>query len=580
MADKVFNIIIKLLKQGGADVETVKGLTDIKNAMVAGMSVVGGFTAAWYTVDKVLKATVGEFATYAKDVDIFSSALGTSADQGSRLIQIADDLGISSSELQTSLFRAVKTGMDPTVEGLAKMADEYVALQDPQKQADFLTKNFGKSSQELARLLAEGGAGIRARNEGIAASLILDQAAIQKQRDYEAALDDSADSVKALKVALGGEWMPFWTNLVNYAVKSVEGWQKGLDALAYNKAVRKLAQEMQDAAGKTDAAGRHVKGLTQNYIDLAAAEIAAQDAKNARPSNPTIDQGAALEALWLKNQEKAAISTNAALRQLSDTYGFIISNAQTYEQTQQGLTEAGRNAAQAQRDLEEVQKATPWDTVKIEQYRQKLSDAAGAYADLDAAAQKANTLQMADLLKTELTNLGMAPDQVMQNVMEYERTHGLISQEAYDDAKTKIADVQLLVKGIMGDDGTGTKGLRFDVDSGQAQANLTAIQTALDNLKDKTITVNVEYSSSGAAPQAAGGDYWVTTPTLFLAGEAGPERATFTPMGRGSTYNNYNTYSGGNEAGMQALLQETREQRRDIQALAERLATALDKRIR
>ena len=38
-----------------------------------------------------------------------------------------------------------------------------------------------------------------------------------------------------------------------------------------------------------------------------------------------------------------------------------------------------------------------------------------------------------------------------------------------------------------------------------------------------------------AGAQAAGGDYWVTRPTLFLAGEAGPERATFRPGGGGSS---------------------------------------------
>lgn len=39
---------------------------------------------------------------------------------------------------------------------------------------------------------------------------------------------------------------------------------------------------------------------------------------------------------------------------------------------------------------------------------------------------------------------------------------------------------------------------------------------------------------SGPRPveQASGGDWWVTRPTLFLAGEAGPERATFTPAGK------------------------------------------------
>jgi len=36
-----------------------------------------------------------------------------------------------------------------------------------------------------------------------------------------------------------------------------------------------------------------------------------------------------------------------------------------------------------------------------------------------------------------------------------------------------------------------------------------------------------------APPQAAGGDYLVNEPTTFLAGEAGPERATFTPLNGG-----------------------------------------------
>ena len=37
----------------------------------------------------------------------------------------------------------------------------------------------------------------------------------------------------------------------------------------------------------------------------------------------------------------------------------------------------------------------------------------------------------------------------------------------------------------------------------------------------------------GPIPQDDGGDWMVTEPTLFLAGEAGPERATFTPMDGG-----------------------------------------------
>lgn len=101
-------------------------------------------------------------------------------------------------------------------------------------------------------------------------------------------------------------------------------------------------------------------------------------------------------------------------------------------------------------------------------------------------------------------------------------------------------------------------------------------QTALSNIKDKSVTITTnhvdnyytnrhgpdqagyageggsnQYGNAGPAGgggtggttgggaghgaqegQAAGGDYVVTGPRWFLAGEAGPERATFTPLGR------------------------------------------------
>lgn len=42
----------------------------------------------------------------------------------------------------------------------------------------------------------------------------------------------------------------------------------------------------------------------------------------------------------------------------------------------------------------------------------------------------------------------------------------------------------------------------------------------------------LDQSANWGGAQANGGDYMVSRPTLFLAGEAGPERATFTPIGK------------------------------------------------
>jgi tape measure domain-containing protein len=56
-------------------------------------------------------------------------------------------------------------------------------------------------------------------------------------------------------------------------------------------------------------------------------------------------------------------------------------------------------------------------------------------------------------------------------------------------------------------------------------------------LRDAMQALNIGHTIPGPrggryTPQALGGDYMVRRPTLFLAGEAGPERATFTPQGK------------------------------------------------
>jgi hypothetical protein len=49
----------------------------------------------------------------------------------------------------------------------------------------------------------------------------------------------------------------------------------------------------------------------------------------------------------------------------------------------------------------------------------------------------------------------------------------------------------------------------------------------------EVLDVSGGFGTYGGA-QAEGGDYMVNRPTWFLAGEAGPERATFTPFGKSS----------------------------------------------
>lgn len=69
-------------------------------------------------------------------------------------------------------------------------------------------------------------------------------------------------------------------------------------------------------------------------------------------------------------------------------------------------------------------------------------------------------------------------------------------------------------------------------------------------------------------PQAGGGDWLVTKPTLFLAGEAGPERATFTPMKGGRQQEN----------NPQVIVQATVSSQIDVARLAQDVAMEIRRR--
>jgi hypothetical protein len=76
------------------------------------------------------------------------------------------------------------------------------------------------------------------------------------------------------------------------------------------------------------------------------------------------------------------------------------------------------------------------------------------------------------------------------------------------------------------------------------------------------------------SPQAKGGDYMVNKPTLFLAGEAGPERATFTPIGK--------TGGGGDGIGEVNIYIQggVRPDGRSVESLAETLGFEFARQVR
>lgn len=211
----ILTILIKLAKQGDADQQVVKGLAQLKAGIGTVMTAFAAFAGAAYAVDKAMDATVGTFVNYAAQVREMNRLTGAGAEETSRLIQMADDLTISYESLQKSLWFASKNGIDVSVDSLASLADQYVALNSPMQQAQFLAEKFGKSGAEMAKMLEQGGDAVRDWANSIGGSLVLTDEAVQNAREYELALDSLNDQWTAMKVNIGQEVVPALNTLMD-----------------------------------------------------------------------------------------------------------------------------------------------------------------------------------------------------------------------------------------------------------------------------------------------------------------------------------------------------------------------------
>lgn len=206
------DIRTEMAKGEGVAKEAAQGyklsFTEINSAIQITKQVFG-------TLEQVYDATVGKTMKYAMTVKTLSQNLNISASETSRLIQVADDYGIESGQLETALQMAVKNGFVPSIENLAKLADEYVSIQDPTERAAILTEKFGRNWSVLTPLLKEGKQGILDNAAAISDALILDQDAIDKAEELRVATDNLTDAWGALTMEVGEETIPTITTLIN-----------------------------------------------------------------------------------------------------------------------------------------------------------------------------------------------------------------------------------------------------------------------------------------------------------------------------------------------------------------------------
>ena len=182
------------------------------------LTTAGLIAAAGVAIGKAVdytKEAVKETVTYNEQISELSRITGSSLEDTSRLIQVAQDMGIEYKDLATGLGNATKNGVDTSIESLLSLGEEYKKLETPMDRAKWLTENFGAAGRDLEPIFAASTESIIADMEEVSDALVWDDEKAQAVKDYESALGDLKQSFTELKITVGMEVLPVITEFID-----------------------------------------------------------------------------------------------------------------------------------------------------------------------------------------------------------------------------------------------------------------------------------------------------------------------------------------------------------------------------
>lgn len=276
--DRTGGVFGEVLSSLGLSDEKIKSINEKLPAIVTGFTMAGAAigAAVAYT-----KEAVKETIAYGEEIENITRLTGQTAEEASRLYQVAQNIGISYKELSTALETATKKGVDTSIESLLTLADEYNSLQSPIERAKLLTDTFGASGLNMGALFEQGSAKIIAAMEGVNQALVLNEAALAGLDQYEQSVNELKGAFESLKITVGLNVIPTLQALLN-VLNNEEGWRAGgfermfgkikTDAWSATNAINSLISAIRTllsmpTGGRPDYAGGSNTGKTKYNWD-------------------------------------------------------------------------------------------------------------------------------------------------------------------------------------------------------------------------------------------------------------------------------------------------------------------------
>ena len=202
---KVTGSMDKAQKSFGDFAGEIPGLNQAMSLLTNPVALAGAGIAA---AGKYAADATKETLDYNRQIRDLAQNLNRSTMETSRIVQTMDDFGVSQDSVTASLEMALKNGFAPSIETIARMADEYNKIQDPTERATKLNEVFGKSWADLVPALKQGGDAIRKAAASQNAALLVTEEAAAATTEYDREMDELNDNFEMLKRKVGNAVIP------------------------------------------------------------------------------------------------------------------------------------------------------------------------------------------------------------------------------------------------------------------------------------------------------------------------------------------------------------------------------------
>lgn len=307
---------------------------------------------------------VRAFADTTAEIRKFQRATGEGAQDSSRWVYAANQMGISVDTLSTGMVRfgrnivehrdklnawgvSVATndrGTTSLTGTLLNLAEAYQKNQDPAQRNAMVLELIGKSGASLIPILQRGKEGLQEFfDEAEAHGLVFDDEQLKQGRDFTLSMKNLAEAGKGLEIQLGQGLVPVLTDLANASANAVDK-------------VNKLTKPIGGVAG---VIGFLVKGALG-------------------PAGPLLDLFGTKSHSAAASQEDLAKGIQQAVAQMDSEKSALqgmISAAEGVRSAQQGIQSAQRGVQQAERGVIDAHEAT-------EKAQRGVADAQGRLNDL------------------------------------------------------------------------------------------------------------------------------------------------------------------------------------------------------